>query len=438
MKKLGCKDYLIASLALAFVPVVYVSSTMSVDNVWALCFILIGLYFVLLRQPVSAGVAVGIAIGCRITSGAMLLPMCLLLAKGQTKRAAFRDVFGLSTAAGVVALAAFAPVLAKYGWGFLTFYEPDGYLPWRGVVRRATLEVWGNLGLAGLLVAAVSLTLSPNRFRPLRLYFTPRSDAGVQLLAWVLSIALYVIAYLRLPHQAKYLIPIVPFVILFLGGTLKRRVFVIVCSILIASPFVTIDRAGMQAGPIFWDQMARRREMEFVERVISRANDVHEKAVIIAGAWLPKIQVLSLGRSQDTEKYVYALDESELKRRRSEGSPVYYLADMHTYNVVVTGVDPAEFGAEALFADGPLLADREQGVPCGVDSPDGASWMCRHRRSSAPPGRTRQGGRREPASPNKSRVDTPGVVRYFLGSQPRSPSRQRGTFTLRRRFGTTK
>jgi hypothetical protein len=136
MKALDCKDNMIASLALAFIPIVYTTSTMSLDNLWALAFILSSLYFVLLRRPVVAGVLLGIAIGCRITSGAMLVPLGVVMSKGQIRRETLRNICAFCVAAGLVGAATFAPVVATYGWGFFTFYE-RWHPSWRDVVHQA-------------------------------------------------------------------------------------------------------------------------------------------------------------------------------------------------------------------------------------------------------------------------------------------------------------
>ena len=348
MKVLGRKDPVLAGLALGFVPVVYIYSTMSVDSVWALAFTLAALYFVLVRRSLLAGVALGMAIGCRITSGAMLIPLALLLAMGQPKREALRAMLRFSGVAGIVGVAAFAPVVAKYRWSWLTFYELMGYPPWRDVVQLATVDVWGSFGFVGLLVALASFAFTPNKFRAIRL--KPMSNAGLLSATCVLVIALYAIAYLRLPHQSKYLIPILPFIILLLNGVLDRRVFVFVCCMLIASPFVTIGRAGMHAGLIFSDHAARRRDMELVEEFISRANDLRQEAVIVAGPWLPKIHGALLERPQGIAEYVHSLDASELQRRLSQGSTVYYLPEMEKHNAAATGIDLANFGAQPLLA----------------------------------------------------------------------------------------
>ena len=91
---------MLAGFALAFTPQVYINSSNTTDYVWALAFILGSLYFVLLGRPLMAGILLGLAIGSRITSGAMLLRLGVLLASGpnEVRPNDARPTFALSVA----------------------------------------------------------------------------------------------------------------------------------------------------------------------------------------------------------------------------------------------------------------------------------------------------------------------------------------------------
>jgi hypothetical protein len=191
----------------------------------------------------------------------------------------------------------------------------------------------------------VSLALKPGPFRAIR--FRPLSDAGLQFSACVLAIALYTIAYLRLPHQPKYLIPLLPFVILLLDHLLGRRIFLVVCSMFIASSFLTIGRTGIHAGPIVADHAARQHDMAFVERVVSTANGLHERVTIVAGSWQPKIHAILSERPPGMAEYVYSLDAAS--PAEAEGA-VYYLPGIREYNRALTGTDLEALGAKLLLS----------------------------------------------------------------------------------------
>jgi hypothetical protein len=57
-----------------------------------------------------------------------------------------------------------------------------------------------------------------------------------------------------------------------------------------------------------------------------------------------------LERPQGIAEYVHSLDASELQRRLSQGSTVYYLPEMEKHNAAATGIDLANFGARPLLA----------------------------------------------------------------------------------------
>ena len=59
------KDEWLASLAIVFVPVVYVNSTCTVDYLWSVTFIVAAFYFFLLRNWILGIIFFSISIGCR-------------------------------------------------------------------------------------------------------------------------------------------------------------------------------------------------------------------------------------------------------------------------------------------------------------------------------------------------------------------------------------
>jgi hypothetical protein len=87
-RRLGCRDSVLAGLALAMSPVFFVNSVTAKDYVWALAFVLGSLFCVLDRRPTLAGLLLGLAVGCRITSAAMILPLALLFVGRDGKRTA--------------------------------------------------------------------------------------------------------------------------------------------------------------------------------------------------------------------------------------------------------------------------------------------------------------------------------------------------------------
>ncbi|MBK8364106.1 MAG: hypothetical protein IPL24_10635 [Bacteroidetes bacterium] len=71
--------------------------------------------------------------------------------------------------------------------------------------------------------------LSKNKF------LFPRSINEKYVIAWLVAVDIYIIAFLKLPMESGYLIPIVPFIILIYGKYLYNRAFIFFCATLIIS-----------------------------------------------------------------------------------------------------------------------------------------------------------------------------------------------------------
>ncbi len=149
-RRLGCRDALLAGFALAMTPVFFVNSVTSKDYLWALAFVLASLWSVLDRRSVLAGLLLGLAGGCRITSLAMALPLALILLGQMEKARGGRELLAFGLTTFTTTLVVFAPVWLRYGTGFLTFYENHSRPGWESIVSHAGREVWGTV----LLLAA--------------------------------------------------------------------------------------------------------------------------------------------------------------------------------------------------------------------------------------------------------------------------------------------
>jgi hypothetical protein len=146
--RVGVRDFLLAGLAIAMTPIFYISSVTSKDYVWALAFVLVSLLAARGGRALLAGVLLGLATGCRITSLVMLLPIGLILIGASEGERRIRNILMLTVSCVAISAVVFWPVFAKYGSGVLTFYENHARPDWRTVLERGTIEIWGTVGVA--------------------------------------------------------------------------------------------------------------------------------------------------------------------------------------------------------------------------------------------------------------------------------------------------
>jgi hypothetical protein len=345
-RRLGYGDWALASAALALTPQIYINSTSTIDYLWALSFVFASIYFALRHHPLPAGLLLGLAIGARITSGAMLLPLAFLIVRHGEREGRLRRLATFWLAACAVGVLLFIPAFQQYGWDTLTFAEIAERRPYE-VLRRASLEVWGAVGTLAICGAVayeiIRAVRSPSRWTLRR----PSFYAYV----WLIPVVIYTIAFLRLPHLAAYLIPVIPFVLLILHELLHRRAFVFLCVVLSISSFIGIGLSGPVRGAIFDDREKRIVLMKMAQRFVAIGNALPGRNVVVAGHWLSPVYVYVLEHPDDSTRYVYLLTADEAERYRRRGAHLYYLPGQRELNLERNRIDLRTFGARALPED---------------------------------------------------------------------------------------
>lgn len=229
-------------IAFAFTPFLIVNSVATKDYMWALTFMLAAYLLAIEDRPLWSGVLLGLGVGCRITTGAFALPLLLLFLQrrppsgrgeiGAKLPSAVRFLAGL----GVVSFLVFLPVTLQYGTRFLnyanSYISPD-------IVIRSIGQY--SIGAFGALAMLAALALSWRGL--LRLPDLARRDVHVQI--WLLTIILYGLAFLRLPVDIAYLIPVYPFAYLLLGRVMDRRLLAAVVAVIIFSGFIDLNIGAM-------------------------------------------------------------------------------------------------------------------------------------------------------------------------------------------------
>ncbi len=329
VKRIWGRGYLIAALALAATPVVYINSVSTIDYMWALGFAWLGCYFLLKDRTVLAGILLGLAVGCRITSGALIIPFALLYIRlygWRTPQLAWFGVLTLLTGA-----LCYVPNYLSYGWGFFDFWE-RGYPAPLTVARRMTLYIWGRFGvlaIGGALLAHLIMRLR-GIATDKKIYQQTKSYTWI----WVVGIALYAISYLRLPHDQAYLIPLVPFVILLLGETMHRRVFQVACVMIALASFIEPCKSVLCAGEIFRDSSQRIAEVTFSEEILAYGKTLPDNSVLVTGWWQPKLPTLPGDKTftLDGVDFVYVLDSTSLKQYLADSASIYFIPSVIPFN----------------------------------------------------------------------------------------------------------
>jgi len=369
----------LAGFAFAFVPVVFIHSSDTIDYMWATAFIMLSFWMKEKNRLIFSALMLGAATGCRITSLTMLMPFCVLLIDND---ASTRENFLKLTRYISVTLAAtlffYLPVFATYGTNFFTFYDLSGYPTIPKVLYKFLFGVWGITGcLAMIYGIAMLLFSSPLKARR---YLFPKTVNEKHVIAWLVAVDLTIIVYLRLPYEAGYLIPIVPFTILVFGKYLHDKAFIFFSVLLIIAPWLfgisTTDKSDspepssasvqinlfsvplnidLLRGPVATDLAGRKSTVAFADSVLHEAQFISDTSVIICGWWSSKILYLN-SQLPESEKnkiltWGHYLDKNELINYVQNRYNIFYLPMQDSLEKKLYGLDIKYFGAVPLFSE---------------------------------------------------------------------------------------
>jgi hypothetical protein len=206
-----------------------------------------------------------------------------------------RVVSRLALAALSTAAALYVPVVLSEGWSVFRFVQTP-YPPLAFLLKSLTLDVFGIVGLAA---AALALVVAARG----------RGDARLDALV-VAALAVFGLAFLRLPDDAAYLLPVVPLFLLWLASRVRGAAAVAVCACLVLSPFVLKVRNPRRVGgptaavpgialpggyvldlpgAIFADRARRLAGMRYAAAVLDQARALPPRSLLVVGDWYPVV-----------------------------------------------------------------------------------------------------------------------------------------------------
>lgn len=242
------KNKALLLLTFAFIPVIWINSTITMDYMWALMFILLACLFVFTGRYQLAGISMGFAIGTRFTSAFMILPVVLWLLSEKVNRR--RILIFISTTAGTAVLL-FLPVIYRYK---LDFFQGSGFLYTTPVGKSISIAVGSFLSalsnmvmeLFGIAALAVLIFFAILTVKNKPIHSPERSH--LLNFCW-LTMVIFIILYFIFPYKVAYLIPIVPWGLIALNEKLEKKFTIIICILLLMNSAVSVKIASDDVKP---------------------------------------------------------------------------------------------------------------------------------------------------------------------------------------------
>ncbi|MCE8423181.1 MAG: hypothetical protein J5U17_11610 [Candidatus Methanoperedens sp.] len=233
---LQIKNKALLFITFGFLPIIWINSTITIDYMWALMFVLLACFFVFSERYGLGGLALGFAVGTRFTSVFMIIPLLywMIIGKIDVRKMKHFILIGFFTSLGM-----FLPVLYKYhseflkGSGFISTTPLNKPLEtFAGSVLISSMNLISDL--TGILVIILVLIL----FLLRKVSFSDRRD--LSKFCWI-TMLIYGILYFIFPYKTAYLIPAVPWILIIMNEKLGRKYFAIVCILLLLNNIITIN-----------------------------------------------------------------------------------------------------------------------------------------------------------------------------------------------------
>lgn len=347
----------------AFLPLVWVNSTNTMDYTWSLTFILLTWFMLSRKKVIIAGFMMGLAIGARPQSVFMMLPFLFLIrASGLGTRGLVRFL----TVAAISSICLFAPLFFTYGLTFVQRY------PAHTTVLQIGYGILKQFGLPAVVIGIVILFAS---LKSLGRIITKRDTHNIFIL---LSLIVILVSFAALPYHIEYLILAIPFGLVFFERISNRPWFLVFSGLLVLHAFVTIgsiqyvndervDASIIAPGAISRNSVERKDQLDFMHGLM-RAN-IEEHSVVIVGPWLPVLAYLdddvSSTRGSKTMYdsnipdqgvcdfqrdvcYRYLLTLDELETLLEDGYKIYYIDGIREFTLDVHDYDLWDYQTQYL------------------------------------------------------------------------------------------
>jgi hypothetical protein len=354
----------------AFTPLLWINSMTTMDYMWALTFILGSYYFLIGRDAALAGIFLGLAVGSRMTSAAMLVPFVAYMWRDDRRGEIRTLIVGML----FVVILAWAPIYWRYGPRMFNFYDSDVW--YLNVLRLLAKD---TLGLVGSLAVLVAAALSLPRLARLPSDFV----RDKQVMVWVLAIGVTLIVFLRLPHESAYLIPLYPFGFFLMARYFRQLVFAGAVAAIIFAGFVDLTTPGEEItlsemkdarigrGLVLSNRETMLKQIDFADDIKTQPQ-VQPNTVISLGFVYPMFAVLNRddyaigilekdkgsisqlsdkGKAEDLERgitFVWLLDWDDFQKYRAEGKQFAHTMDAGRSTAGLYGYRPALFGSQVI------------------------------------------------------------------------------------------
>lgn len=372
LKTFKVQQPLITLTLFAFIPIVWISSLITMDYWWSLTLLLWSFYLTLKKRHYWGAVFLGMAVGCRLPSALFILPI-LLMNWGNTRN--WWNLIKVFLLFFTVAFISFSPMVLTYGFSYFDFV-PYAHSPIIGIYRA----IKHIFGIPAFIFLMTALLFALFKLNPKKISLN-QTDLPLILAVYV-WITIPIAIFLRLPADPAYLLPALPFLLIVLSFWIEKYWWIPIGSLVVLNNFCTfivVDtdayKESNQLHVKFCAQgilLKERSEIETYDEKVKALQELdlklreqNKEAIILVGGFWPMLryyvqdQVIK-EREVGQRPYDYKtarindrwfgriVSREDLEKLKKENYLIYYTKDANWATKYTYHYDLAELGAIEL------------------------------------------------------------------------------------------
>lgn len=328
------------SLAFSVVPIVLFSGASFMDYAFQLALILAAYRRFLDEKFIFSGVLIGLAMGFRLTSALILLP--ILWELFSQKKLLWKNLSSLLLPFLTLSILSYIPAYNQLGWEFFNTYS----LPYPSIAKaiyKGSLGAFGLIGFLSILFFGFKTKFKKNGNSPI---------------FWFWMIGLHLLLFIRIPEKSAFLIPAVPFLILAISHGLSRFNQQLFALLLILNSFVMgihfidpirgSDKSALSLntnivgqniafdflfGEYAGEWTKRINKLNYVDELLKCKSDSLLNSTVIAGWWYAMLMIeeQEMENAKDVDWHYY-IPGADLKAAEAKGLRIFALPEQEAIN----------------------------------------------------------------------------------------------------------
>lgn len=308
------------SIVFSFIPIIYINSTVAMEYNWSLFFVLGSVYYLLKKNFWISALFFGLIVSTRFNN-IIFLPALLSLAYFQTGKELKKTVQFLLLSFLFTGIF-FSPVLLKYRLNFF-LHSGNSEFNLASLLSLGTLYVYGALGVLAIASALVIQFFTGGYQKAKELY------RNHFMVFCVIMIVLNLAFFIKYPLEAGYLIPSVPFVLIFLQHILNERLMKFVLVSLFLSPFlIHLNTANIQIkGSLFANEDYEDQELKYCNELVSKIKHLsgNRLTVFHLGNYTEQVILMGNFNTKSGIRIVKNLSRADEDAILNKGYKLYYI-----------------------------------------------------------------------------------------------------------------